>query len=380
MNKQEVLDLLARYASGNCTQKELQLLEDWYAQRLEQNAWSWESEEEKAFVHDTLQQRLQNRLYPDPKPKVRKLWYRVAAAGILLVAAFWGYRLWSDQAMNQEEQFYISAAVAPGSQAAQLTLEDGSTLRIDEMKIGEVYQGQGVLIKKLASGELVYEVDEKALANQKSAGLNTISIPRGAQYQFTLPDGSKVWLNSASSITYPVAFIGDERIVSLSGEAYFEIEENPSMPFRVKAQHTDVVVTGTRFNVSAFGSHQQVKITLASGGVRIEKDEQQVALRPGQQSLTASGASGIKVREVDVDEALAWVEGQFLFEDQTIQAIMEDVARWYNVDVEYQGSAYQKRFGGTYSRDKSLNDLLKHLESLSTIRFKVEERRVTVMM
>jgi transmembrane sensor len=378
MNKQDILALLARYESGACTPEEQKFLEDWYAHRLSSYDWNWENEEERTTIYLSLQQRVWDRIYPQPKVR-RPVWHWVAAASFVIasvVGAWW----WSLNQPFSTEQFYVQSAVTPGSQAAQLTLEDGKTIRIDEMKTGEVYRSDGVLIKKLSTGELIYEVQEDALKQQDMARFNTISIPRGGQFQFLLPDGSKVWLNSATSITYPIAFVGEERTVTLLGEAYFEIKENPSKPFRVKANHTDVVVTGTRFNVSAFPTNDEVLVTLASGGVQIEKESAMKTLTPGQQSTTSASVSGINIRQIDVDYALAWVEGQFLFEDQTIQAIMEDVARWYNVDVVYTGKAHTKRFGGTYSRNKSLEDLLQHLESLSSIRFKVEERRVTVMM
>ena len=379
MTKQELLDLLARYDSDACSPEERMFVEAWVENRSLDSTWKWENDQAREEVRNIMHLRVQKALFP---AKIKRFSYRklVAAAALVLLglsAALWWYQV---DKRSLEEQFYVQSAVAPGSNAARLTLDDGTSIRIDEIKTGILYQIEGVSIQKLATGELKYDVDPRQYKEKGIVRNNTISIPRGGQYHLVLPDGSQVWLNSSSSLTYPLVFTGNERVVTLSGEAYFDIAKNEALPFRVHTKHTQVFVTGTKFNISSFAEDPNVLVTLASGGVEVIKDQQRVRLTPGQQAKTSSDQPNISVEEVDIDYALAWVDGNFLFEDQTIQNIMDDVARWYNVEVIYQGNLSNKRFGGTFTRNKSLDELLKHLESLSTIRFKTEERRVTVMM
>ncbi len=209
---------------------------------------------------------------------------------------------------------------------------------------------------------------------------NTIRIPRGGQYRIRLPDGTKVWLNSATTLIYPTVFTGNERIVNLIGEAYFEVAKNAKQPFKVMALGTEIHVTGTHFNVTAYNNEFKVTTTLVEGHVTVSKDRSSVNLTPGTQAITSRQSDRIDTKEVDTDYALAWINGDFLFEDQDIYTIMKDIARWYNVEVVFKGTPGTETFGGTYARSKGLEELLKHLESLSNIRFEVNERRVTVMM
>lgn len=386
MNQQQLLALFKRYESGTCSDEERAFLECWYDQRAETEDWKWESDEERRLVQQFMRSRIEAQLFAPEQP--RKLWRikKIAvAASIFLcfsiaIGLYFNHRIDARTTLSHTEQ-----AVEPGSQVAFLTLADGATIRLDDAQTGTLFDKNGVAIKKLDDGELLYEVDAGiALDERGNIPTNTISIPRGGQYQLTLPDGTKVWLNSASTLVYPNAFVGDERVVSLTGEAYFEVAKNEHKPFKVKARDTEIQVTGTHFNINAYADEQQVTTTLLEGGVNVLKKDQKVALQPGHQAVSRVNESPISIEAVDTDYALAWLEGDFVFENQDIQTIMKNIARWYNVDVIYESSApaARKAFGGTYTKSKGIEELLSHLEALTnnTIRFKLTERRVTVIM
>ncbi|QNL51071.1 FecR family protein [Olivibacter sp. SDN3] len=387
MNQQQLLSLLKRYDAGTCSKEESVLLERWFAERSAAEDWHWESEEERLLVQQLMRSRIEAQLFATEKP--RRLWTvkKIAvAASIFLcfltaIGLYVSYRIDDGTTLSHTEQ-----AVEPGSQAAFLTLADGSTIRLDDAQTGTLFDENGVAIKKLDDGELLYEVGGGGtpMAEQGNVPINTISIPRGGQYQLILPDGTKVRLNSASTLVYPNAFVGDERVVSLTGEAYFEVAKNEHKPFKVKAGDTEIQVTGTHFNINAYADEQQVTTTLVEGGINVLKKNQEVALQPGQQAVSRLDDSPISIETVDTDYALAWLEGDFVFENQDIKTIMKNIARWYNVDVIYESSAptTRKAFGGTYTKSKGIEELLSHLETLSnnTVRFKLKERRVTVIM
>lgn len=385
MNEQQLLALLQRYEAGECSEEEKIILERWYTQRSESGDWNWESDEERLLVQHLMQSRIEAQLFLTKEPRSMWTFKKTAVAASIFLCfstAIWFYlnHRSNDQRLSHTEQ-----AVNPGSQVAFLTLADGSTIRLDDTQTGTLFDKNGVAIKKLDNGELLYEVDAGPVSNEQiHARTNTISIPKGGQYQLTLSDGTKVRLNSASTLVYPNTFIGDERVVTLIGEAYFEVAKNQRKPFKVKAQDTEIQVTGTHFNINAYADEQQVTTTLLEGGVSVFKNNHKVALRPGHQAVSRLDDNLISIEAVDTDYALAWLDGDFVFENQDIQTIMKNIARWYNVDVSYASPnpPTGKAFGGTYTKSKGLEELLSHLETLSnnTIRFKLTERRVTVIL
>lgn len=386
MDEQQLLSLLKRYEAGKCSETERVLLERWFAQRSAAGDWHWESEEERLLVRQLMRSRIEAQLFATKK--TRKFWTfkKIAVAASIFLCFSTAIGLYLNQRIDAPTTLsHTEQAVDPGSKVAFLTLADGSTIQLDDAQTGTIFDENGVAIKKLDDGELLYEVDGgTVLDEQGNVATNTISIPRGGQYQLILPDGTKVWLNSASTLVYPNAFVGDEREVSLTGEAYFEVAKNEHKPFKVKAQDTEIQVTGTHFNINAYADEQQVTTTLVEGGINVLKKGQHATLRPGYQAVSRLDDGPISIEAVDTDYALAWLEGDFVFENQDIQTIMKNIARWYNVDVIYESSAptARKAFGGTYTKSKGVKELLSHLETLSnnTIRFTLTERRVTVIM
>src|SRR5690606_38132370 len=208
--------------------------------------------------------------------------------------------------------------------------------------------------------------------------LNTIHVPNGQQFQLTLPDGSIIWVNTASKLTYPVDFIGDERMVTLEGEAYFEIAKDKKKPFKVLANGTEILVTGTHFNVSAYPSDARVTTTLVEGGVTVRKNKDQVVLKPGYEALVPDSGSMIE-RKGNLEQVLAWKNGYFIFDNMDILSVMRSVARWYNVEIEVSSIHTNKRFGGSFPITASIDELLKDLETVGKIRFERKGSEVNVM-
>jgi len=254
-----------------------------------------------------------------------------------------------------------------------LTLADGRTIALDEAQNGEIAKQAGVTITKTKDGQLVYEGKTKANA------FNNIATPKGGQYQINLPDGTKVWLNAASSLSYPASFTGDKREVRLLGEAYFEVSENKEMPFVVYTKGQEVVVLGTHFNVNAYEDESQTKTTLLEGSVKVRlvNSSASALLRPGHQAVFE--LDRLEVAPIDVAEAIAWKQGYFLFQDEDIRSIMRKIARWYDVEVVYAPDISDKRIGGNIAHSKSLSAVLKTLSNTDKFNFKIEGRRVTVM-
>ncbi|OJW61053.1 MAG: hypothetical protein BGO55_31635 [Sphingobacteriales bacterium 50-39] len=262
--------------------------------------------------------------------------------------------------------------VAPGGDKAILTLANGATIVLDNAQNGAIAQQGATSITQLTGGQLTYNTPAKAA----SVGYNTISTPLGGQYKVTLPDQSKVWLNSGSSLRFPTAFTSTVREVSITGEAYFEVADNKSMPFHVKVNDMDVTVLGTHFNIMAYQDEDLVKTTLLQGAVRVNRENQSVMLTPGQQAQAGKGLRVIS--DANTEEAVAWKEGLFEFNSAGIEMVMRTLARWYNVDIRYEGSKTGNRLTGKIRRDSNLSDVLQIL-STSGYHFKIEGKTILVL-
>jgi ferric-dicitrate binding protein FerR (iron transport regulator) len=231
----------------------------------------------------------------------------------------------------------------------------------------------------LKNGQLTYDAVGQASAE---ISYNTISAPRGRQFQLVLPDGSRVWLNAASSLSYPTAFSSRERSVKINGEAYFEIARDEQRPFKVNIDdETGIQVLGTRFNVHAYPEEAYIKTTLLQGSVRMINGQQQALLAPGQAAQIPRGAASQPIQIInnaDPGKALAWKNGLFDFEDTSLEEVMRQLARWYDIEIVYETGIPPIVFGGKISRDMMLSDLLKVLDD-SEVHFRTEGRRLIVM-
>ncbi len=266
------------------------------------------------------------------------------------------------------------AAPAPGGNKAVLVLADGSIVQLDSSTGRQIIQGEAAIHQQ--NGSLQYT----AANNGGTQGYNTLRTPRGGQFQLTLHDGTRVWLNSASSLKYPVVFNGNERTVELSGQGYFEIAADAGKPFKVKInQSTEVMVLGTRFDVMAYPDEQAIRTTLLQGAVRVGHNSATQILRPGQQAVMEPGGQQIAVQETDVNKVTDWKNGLFIFNNTDLPAILREVARWYDVEIIYQVPPSKNLYGGGLSRSMALADVLLFLEEGGANHFKVEGRKVIVL-
>jgi ferric-dicitrate binding protein FerR (iron transport regulator) len=299
-------------------------------------------------------------------------WYSAAAAIVLIMSSglYFNSLKKKTTITVKTESTRFKNDVLPGDNRAILTLDDGSLINLDDAQNGVLASENNTDIRKTGSGQLEYSTDNKLIQTVK---YNTLSTPMGGQYQLLLPDGSKVWLNSGSSIRFPTAFIGKERVVELKGEAFFDIKENKKMPFIVRTNNSMDI------NVMAYEDEKSINTTLLEGSVQILKETGSTYLEPGQAAVLNKGSGKIKVAPADIEDAVAWKNGYFIFSNENIESIMRKVSRWYNVEIEYQGNLNNKDFVGTISRDKNISELLKMLELTGAIHFRIEGRRVTVM-
>lgn len=312
------------------------------------------------------------KLLPFKKP-VQQLWRVAAAAVIILSLSVGGYFYFNKTSEKQIAKVEVKNDVAPGGNKAILTLADGSQIILDNAKNGNVTQQGNTKVIKLDDGQLAYNT-----TSENGVVLyNTISTPKGGQYQVILADGSKVLMNAESSLRFPTSFSGKERNVELKGEGYFEVAKNKSKPFHVKVNDLDVMVLGTHFNINAYANERAVKTTLLEGSVKVAAANVSTVLKAGQQAILANGQL-TKNNAEDLDEIIAWKEGVFYFNNADIQQIMKQVERWYDIEVEYAGAITKDKFSGKISRSANLSKVLSIL-SYSNVHFKLEGKKLTVL-
>lgn len=307
---------------------------------------------------------------------VRRLGWAAAIAG-LLAAGWW---LASDRQVRVPKPPVAEAParpdVQPGQNGAVLTLADGTTIPLDSMAQGVIAR-QGASRLTLANGQLAYDVQG---AEGAATEFNTITIPRGRQFRLVLPDGSKVWLNSASSIRFPVAFTGPERPVTVSGEAYFEVAENRDMPFVVKVGDSSTLrVLGTRFNVKAYPEDKGFTATLLEGKLKVQAGKYLTILMPGQHaSVLPNGVLGKSWTE-NPEAAVAWKNGLFSFDDKKLDEVMRELARWYDLEIVYEKGVPDIMFGGEMGRNEPLSNVLLGLQD-ANVKFRIEANRRLVVL
>jgi ferric-dicitrate binding protein FerR (iron transport regulator) len=370
MQKEELKALFKKYHEGKCTEEEKALLEAWY---LQHNEYGLD------ISHGRIKA-IGNRIYrelPGNHTVFIKIGIRLAAAAVII-----GIILTITLKLSLQKVKPINVAIttdiAPGKNIAILTLSNGTKINLSGAGNGQIANQAGIRIVKTASGQITYEKVDGS-ANASDAKSNSIAVPKGGQWQVVLPDGSKVWLNSATSFSYPLTFAKQkERIVQLTGEAYFEVAKDRLHPFIVKTDKQTVEVLGTHFNINSYPDEPSVKTALAEGRVKVSGNNGKTAiLIPGQQAILTNGV--ITVAKADIEEALAWKNGYFRFNDENIESTMRKLSRWYNIDVQYGIGISTDGMNGKVSRYKNISQVLNALEATKTVHFKVEGRRVTVL-
>jgi transmembrane sensor len=308
---------------------------------------------------------------------------RMAAAAAVLAVVLGGVIWWE---MRHKPEKVMAAAVmkgpavppdiAPGGNRATLVLGDGSVMPLDSTQKGMLALQGATKVVQSGSGKLVYD-GEKAGKDSALVLMNTVRTARGGQYQVALPDGSKVWLDAASSLRFPTAFTGKERVVELTGEAYFEIQTDKEKPFRVKVRDMTVDVLGTHFNIMAYEEEESIQTCLLQGAVRVEAGAAARVLKPGQEVRWVEGGRGLSVDVADTDRVVAWKNGLFQFEEATLETVMHSIGRWYDVDVRYDG-AVSRHFTGLIPRSATLTEVLHMLNLVGKARFSLEGRTIVV--
>lgn len=395
MDQQSAIALLQRYREGKCSAAENELVEAWYNQ-LQQTGSFDLSDDAKTALRNVMESRLlaqiNNDIVKAPAPaKLRLMQPRqwriaaAAAAAVLLAGIYW--------IANQKDQHMQNTVAktvpkqeikAPAASKAMVILANGQQVYLDDSsRNGQLAQQGNVKLVRLPNGELTYQA-ASGETNAKPE-YNTLVNPRGSQIAtMILSDGSKVWLNAGSSITYPVAFTGNERNVKIEGEAYFEVAHNAAMPFRVSNGDIQVQVLGTHFNINAYPDEADIKVTLLEGSVKLVDNNNKAMLKPGQQGRVVrtnatSTAQAIKVlSNVDIDRIMAWKNGLFDFQDATLQEVMRQLERWYDIDVAYEKNIPKIEFVGKMGKDLTLQEVLRGLE-LSKVHSKIDGRKVTIM-
>ncbi|WP_316838194.1 FecR family protein [Pedobacter nutrimenti] len=374
MNNEALLQLVERIAGGTATEDEI----------YRYNAWcdTFRGTEQEIPGLEEIKlwnlKQIQHSITPKSKFRFLNIKY-IAAASILIVLSvgLFYFMVTKNEAVKNSLQVND---IRPGKNKATLTLASGQSIELSDTKSGLV----------IGSTELTYN-DGSALTSTSISSQNNLSIaknvqlmastPRGGTYQLILPDGTKVWLNAASSLNFPSKFIGKQRIVTLKGEAYFEVAKDKVHPFIVQSKSQQVEVLGTHFNINSYEDEGAIKTTLMEGSVRViskelKNNSEQKILKPGQQSSFANNT--ITIAEANTDEALAWKNNEFVFHDESIASIMRKISRWYDVDVVFEGVDPNEKFWGSISRFSNISKVLENLQLTGEIHFEIKDRKVYV--
>lgn len=379
MDTQKARELLEKYKQGTLSEEEKSILDSWYI-RLSQNELSDVGEEE---IKDRLAS-LWQELPVNRKIKRRAIGLRIisiSSAAIVLIAL--GISLYNSPEVKKTQEHKIVKDIPPGGNKAILVLSDGQEISLTDAQNGNLAQQSGVMVTKVADGKLSYAGNKaKTAAGAGSNLYNTIYTPTGGQFEVTLPDGTAVWLNAASSIKYPVQFSGNERRVELSGEGYFEVSRKKNTPFIVESPRQRIEVLGTHFNVNSYPNEPVVKTTLLEGAVKVvplasNPLKEGKIIKPGEQTLLR--ADRLVVERADIEKEIAWKNGDFIFDNEDFNTILRQICRWYDVELTNPGNYRDLHLSGRVSRSRKISAVLEALEVTAKVKFKLEGRRITII-
>jgi ferric-dicitrate binding protein FerR (iron transport regulator) len=320
---------------------------------------------------DNAWQHIQTRINT-PKRKILRPWM-AAAAIILLISGILIYNL-----INPFRPLLSPAYandISPGKNQATLTLSDGRKIPLDDQHKGFLATDANATIRKTRAGEIIYDASPETSTN----AVNSMATPSGGAYELKLADGTLAVLDAASSIEYPVTFSGKERKVKITGQVYFEVSHDAQKPFMVTFNDNVVEVLGTHFNINTYSDEPEVKTTLLQGSVLMKSNNAQVLLKPGEQAILKPWDGSLKVATVNTRNEVSWKDNYFRFEKENIKEIMRQLARWYAIEVAYEGPVTDEEFSGVISRTKNISQVLRMLEYSQSVHFKIAGRRVIVM-
>lgn len=394
MTKEEFLKIVDKYLSGQASVEEEQILFNFFSSF--QNGGEWD--ERLNSVKQDLEEKMLGRLLREVRKSSSKrswrvsfirpdLWRGLAAAVVIMCSfagVFYYYRL-----MHAKQQSKLTAVktkvkfdIPPGGNKAVLMLADGSSVVLDSAANGVLANQGSIAVKKIENGRLVYGTSGSRTAKGRNGRpvYNKIMTPRGGQYQLVLADGTHVWLNAESSLSFPAEFTGRTRQVELSGEAYFEVAKNSSSPFVVTTGSKRVEVLGTGFNVRAYSDEKDYETTLVKGSIKVSQDTNPGTariLKPGEQARI--GSAGINlISNVDTEEITAWKDGLFMFNHTSIDEAMQQIEKWYDAQIIYEGPRPVVSLTGVIPRSNNVSRILNVLEAAGGVKFTVEGKKIII--
>ncbi|RFM29303.1 FecR domain-containing protein [Chitinophaga silvisoli] len=369
--------LLTKYLDGQCNAAETAELYSWLQasgshrallktmQQEFQNAFNTQ-QEIPVEISDRIETKLlQSITETKPKTKIHTLWYYAAASVAAAIILLLILKQPTPELANKP--ITVAASITPGTNKAVLTLSNGSTVFLDSAGNQVISQGATTVLQK--NGQLQYD----SKASSEATVYNTLTVPRGGQFNIILPDGSHVWLNAASSLRYPTSFNGKDRRVDITGQGYFEVAPNAKQPFIVQVNNMEIQVLGTAFDVMAYSDEKSVNTTLIQGAVKVNDKR----LLPGQQALMDPATGDITIRNADVEQVIAWKTGFFEFDNARLSDILRQLSRWYDIDINYKQTTNERLLGGRISRSLPLSDILHMLEANGPV-FELVGRKLTV--
>jgi len=406
MDKKAFLQIADKISKGLATEEEVALFNSYY-NHFQEDGQAWEVQPEGESIGEEIRSKIDEAIKAQEERPVRSFsfaYVKVAAAvALLIISAGLLYIIKQDRKdpiLAGKTEVQYKNDVNPGGNKAVLTLADGSSIMLDESENGRLATQGNMAINKTGNGKIVYRNAKAGDAKGTgSMAYNVITVPRGGSYRLTLPDGTEVWLNASSSLKFPVSFDKDEayfevaykvkgergKVKAERGEVKAESgrQKAERVPFVVRSGGQIVEVLGTHFNISAYSDEASIKTTLLEGKVRVTAGSKQSPkdsklLKPGQQSELSSVQHEIIVNEVDTEEAIAWKNGMFQFSDSDLRSIMNELERWYDIEVDTKGMP-EKRFNGIIPRNVRLSQVLDMMEKTSGLKFKIEGRRVSML-
>lgn len=399
-------ELLRKYLQGQCTQEELLQVEAFLKEEshvellqqimLKETSKLWQQDlatptNVEPSLNDWLQkthQRIEATEIAEYNPKnangkIRSFsssytYAAVLIGALLLIAGSWYF---TQKKGEQAELIVKQELVVPGSDKATLTLADGSVISLTDISKGQIAMEEGVEINYAENGEIVYSSNGNSI-NAKNA-INTVATPRGGQFRITLPDGTKAWLNAASTLSYPLHFSAKERRVKMTGEVYFEVEkafdkDKKRIPFIVESINQEVQVLGTKFNINSYPDEDKIRTSLVEGSVRVHgKNGESVLLKPGQLALNKQT---IQVKQADLKSELAWTKGDFIFQGSQLSDVLRQIARWYDIEIDCPANLGNLQLDAMIARDRPLDKIIAIIQATypEKLNFKLTGRRLTV--
>ncbi|WP_316817791.1 FecR family protein [Pedobacter nyackensis] len=381
-SKQDIDELIDKYLSGEATANEINILEQSYMKASKKISVHDVSDIDVVRINDVGIESWQGLIEKMNSNGARTLaiWQRIAVAASVVFVFGFGIYFYNQFTfrVKQGNQTLVSD-VGPGGNKAYLTLGNGKRIVLSDGNSSVLAKDADVEIVKAANGQLIYATGAKK-AHAPDLGYHTIETPKGGKYEITLPDGTRVWLNSASTLKYPASFVSlKERKVELKGEAYFEVAHNKAAPFRVRSAGQTIEVLGTHFNVNAYVDEDAIKTTLLEGSVKVSLNDPKdfKLLNPGEQA--DNSGNRLQISKVNVEQAIGWKNGDFVFKGEDVKSVMRQLARWYDVEIEYKGNVSDIGFVSTISKTKKLSEVITALQATEGVHFKIEGRRILVM-